>query len=173
MRDPKRFERNLVRLLDGIEADVDAPLTSVFFKTERRPLRRVRRMTPRLDVIGIVSSDLGRTIDFYSRLGLEFPADAASQPHVEVALPGGLRVAFDTVETIRSFDPSGPRRPVATDRARRSCSTARPRSTRCTPEMIAAGYDGHLEPWDAFWGQRYAVVFDPDGNTVDLFAATS
>lgn len=26
------------------------------------------------------------------------------------------------------------------------------------------------EPWDAFWGQRYAVVEDPDGYLVDLFA---
>ena len=37
-------------------------------------------------------------------------------------------------------------------------------------ELVAAGYDGHLEPWDAFWGQRYASVRDPDGNGVDLFA---
>jgi hypothetical protein len=31
-------------------------------------------------------------------------------------------------------------------------------------------FEGHLEPWDAFWGMRYAVVFDPDGRPVDLFA---
>jgi uncharacterized glyoxalase superfamily protein PhnB len=24
---------------------------------------------------------------------------------------------------------------------------------------------------DAFWGQRYATVLDPDGNSVDLFAS--
>jgi uncharacterized glyoxalase superfamily protein PhnB len=28
-----------------------------------------------------------------------------------------------------------------------------------------------MSPWDAFWGMRYAVVKDPDGNAVDLFAA--
>ena len=38
-------------------------------------------------------------------------------------------------------------------------------------ELVDAGYDGHREPWDAFWGQRYAIVLDPDGNSVDLFAA--
>jgi uncharacterized glyoxalase superfamily protein PhnB len=37
-------------------------------------------------------------------------------------------------------------------------------------ELTGAGYAGHLEPWDAFWGQRYAVVKDPDGNDVALFA---
>ena len=36
--------------------------------------------------------------------------------------------------------------------------------------LVAAGYQGGKEPWDAFWGQRYAQVFDPDGNSVDLFA---
>ncbi|MFD1052454.1 VOC family protein [Kibdelosporangium lantanae] len=36
--------------------------------------------------------------------------------------------------------------------------------------MVAAGYKGHREPWDAFWGMRYAVLHDPDGNGVDLHA---
>ena len=36
--------------------------------------------------------------------------------------------------------------------------------------LLAAGGRGHLAPWDAFWGQRYAVVLDPDGNVVNLFA---
>jgi uncharacterized glyoxalase superfamily protein PhnB len=30
-----------------------------------------------------------------------------------------------------------------------------------------------MEPWDAFWGQRYATAKDPDGNHVDLFASIS
>ncbi|MBF6556145.1 MAG: VOC family protein [Acidimicrobiales bacterium] len=37
-------------------------------------------------------------------------------------------------------------------------------------DLTEAGYHGHLEPWDAFWGMRYAVVHDPDGRPVDLFA---
>jgi uncharacterized glyoxalase superfamily protein PhnB len=37
-------------------------------------------------------------------------------------------------------------------------------------ELTGAGYEGHLAPWDAFWGMRYAVVHDPDGTPVDLFA---
>jgi uncharacterized glyoxalase superfamily protein PhnB len=41
---------------------------------------------------------------------------------------------------------------------------------RIYTDLVNAGYEGHLEPWDAFWGQRYATVRDPDGNGVDLFA---
>ena len=37
-------------------------------------------------------------------------------------------------------------------------------------QIVQQGYEGHREPWDAFWGQRYAVVADPDGTLVDLFA---
>ena len=37
--------------------------------------------------------------------------------------------------------------------------------------LVAAGHRSHRAPWDAFWGQRYATVLDPDGNAVDLFAA--
>lgn len=33
-----------------------------------------------------------------------------------------------------------------------------------------AGHEGHLAPWDAVWGQRYATVHDPDGNAVGLYA---
>ncbi len=37
-------------------------------------------------------------------------------------------------------------------------------------ELVDAGCERHKEPWDAFWGQRYAQVEDPDGNGIDLFA---
>ena len=37
--------------------------------------------------------------------------------------------------------------------------------------VVAAGFDGEKEPWDAFWGQHYAQLSDPDGVPVDLFAA--
>ena len=37
-------------------------------------------------------------------------------------------------------------------------------------ELTDEGGTGVLKPWDAFWGMRYAVVHDPDGNPVDLFA---
>ena len=39
--------------------------------------------------------------------------------------------------------------------------------------LTGAGYRSHLDPFDAFWGQRYATVLDPDGIGVDLFAPLS
>ena len=37
-------------------------------------------------------------------------------------------------------------------------------------QLTNAGHHGELAPFDAFWGQRYATVHDPDGTGVDLFA---
>jgi uncharacterized glyoxalase superfamily protein PhnB len=38
-------------------------------------------------------------------------------------------------------------------------------------KVTDAGFTGEKEPEDAFWGQRYAQLQDPDGVTVDLYAA--
>ena len=128
-------------------------------------------MTTRLDVVGIVVADMARTLAFYRQLGFDLPASADSEPHVEAGLPGGLRIAWDTIETIRSFDPDWTP-PTGGSRIALSFACDDPADVDASySRLVAAGWDGHLEPWDAFWGQRYAVLHDPDGNAVDLFAA--
>jgi catechol 2,3-dioxygenase-like lactoylglutathione lyase family enzyme len=130
-------------------------------------------MAATLGVIEVVVQDMARSLAFYRRLGLDIPDGADGEQHVEVALPGGLKLAFDTVETIRSFDPSwtpaagSPRMGLAF-----ACDSPA-EVDKVYGELVAAGYEGHKEPWDAFWGMRYAVLHDPDGNGVDLFCPTS
>ncbi|GAB2912062.1 VOC family protein [Streptomyces mayteni] len=126
--------------------------------------------TPRFDLIGIVTDDLAASLAFYRRLGLDVPEGAENQPHVEATLPGGLRFAWDTVETIRSFLPDWKPVPGAQriGIAFRCADAAAVDALYA--ELTAAGHLGEKAPWDAFWGQRYAVVQDPDGNGVDLFA---
>ena len=130
---------------------------------------------PRLDAVGVVVSDLGRAIDFYRRLGVEFPPDAGSDGHghAEAALPGGLRFMLDTEETVRSFDP-GWSPPAGGHRMAAAFLCESPEDVdRVHDELVEAGAESHRAPWDAFWGQRYAEVKDPDGNVVDLFAPLS
>ncbi|MDL5204494.1 VOC family protein [Streptomyces sp. ALI-76-A] len=127
-------------------------------------------MSPRFDAIGLVASDMAASVAFYRRLGLAFPEGSENQPHAEAHLPGGLRLLLDTEETVRSFHPDwqppsgGGRHSLAL----RCDSPAEVDSVY--EELVGAGYRGDLKPWDAVWGQRYAVVLDPDGNGVDLFA---
>ncbi|MFB9512487.1 VOC family protein [Streptomyces purpureus] len=129
--------------------------------------------TPRFDVIGLVVSDMAASLAFYRRLGLDIPADADAAPHVEAPLPGGLRIAWDTEEVIRSFDP-GWTRPTGGERIGLAFVCASPAEVDAVyASLTEAGYEGHLKPWDAEWGQRYAVVLDPDGCGVSLFANAS
>ena len=121
-----------------------------------------------LDFIGIVVADMKTTLDFYRCLGLEF--DDETQDHVEARLPSGLRIGFDTQELVRGFDPSWSA-PAGSPRISLAflCDGPSEVDSRYT-DLVRAGYAGHKEPWDAFWGQRYAQLRDPDGNGVDLFA---
>jgi catechol 2,3-dioxygenase-like lactoylglutathione lyase family enzyme len=128
-------------------------------------------MAPSFSCIEVVVADMAPALAFYRRLGLDIPDTVDTQPHVEVPLPGGARLLFDTEETIRSFDASWQ---PATGGHRLGLGFAcdGPADVDATfDRLVAAGAPGHLPPWDAFWGQRYAVVLDPDGNHVDLFAA--
>ncbi|MER7948136.1 VOC family protein [Streptomyces sp. NPDC096079] len=128
------------------------------------------RITPRFDLVGLVVSDMAASLAFYRRLGLDVPAGAESAPHVEAALPGGLRIAWDTEDVVRSFDPSWTR-PAGGNRVELAFRCGSPADVDAVyEELTAAGYRGHLKPWDAVWGQRYAVVLDPDGSGVSLFA---
>ncbi|MFC4109272.1 VOC family protein [Micromonospora zhanjiangensis] len=128
-------------------------------------------MAPRFDLVGMVVADMARTLAFYRRLGLDIPADADHQPHVEVTLPGGLRLAWDTEDTIRSFDPEWQPAPANAGRVALAFDCGTPDQVDAVyAELTGAGYHGQLPPFDAFWGQRYASVHDPDGTGIDLFA---
>ena len=141
------------------------------FNTRRRPRGHDAGMNiPQLDLVGIVVDDMARSLAFYRHLGLDVPADADTQPHVEVTTPSGTRLAWDTIETVRSFLPDFQPSP-GSPRVGLAFRLDTPAEVDATyGKLVAAGYDGHKSPWDAFWGQRYALVHDPDGNSVDLFA---
>ena len=130
-------------------------------------------MTASFAAIGLVVADMGRALAFYRTLGLDVPPDADDQPHIDVPLPNGSRLMFDTIETVRSFDPSWTP-PSGGHRVGLAFACEAPSDVDAVfAELVAAGHEPHLQPWDAFWGQRYASVHDPDGNSVELFAPLS
>ncbi|WP_107055876.1 VOC family protein [Streptomyces griseus] len=127
-------------------------------------------MTPRFDAVGLVVSDMAASVAFYRRLGFAFAEGSEDAPHAEAEVPGGMRLMLDTEETVRSFHP-GWRAPTEGGRASLALRCEGAGEVDATyEELVGAGYRGELKPWDAVWGQRYAVVLDPDGNGVDLFA---
>ncbi len=124
------------------------------------------------EAIGVVVKDLGRSVAFYRELGLEFlePLDPEGHGHVEASLPGGLRFMLDTEETLLSFDP-GWQPPTGGHRIALAFRCDSPADVdEAHARLLERGGSSHKEPWDAFWGMRYAQVKDPDGNVVDLFS---
>lgn len=115
---------------------------------------------------------MAKALTFYRLLGLDVPDGVESEPHVEIPLSNDTRLMLDTHETLKSFlpqwsPPSSGRISLAFD-----CGTP-DRVDAVYATITDAGHEGYLAPFDAFWGQRYAVVHDPDGNGVDLYAALS
>jgi uncharacterized glyoxalase superfamily protein PhnB len=130
-------------------------------------------MRAHLNLIGLVVEDMARSLAFYRLLGLDLPPEADGQPHAETTLAGGLRLAWDTVETVQSFDPDW-KPPTGGHRIALAFRFDGPAEVDAAyDELVAQGHHGHKAPWDAPWGQRYAIVDDPDGNAVDLFAPTA
>jgi len=128
-------------------------------------------MTPKFDVVGLIVEDMAASLAFYRKLGFDVPLEHDTEPHVDTALPGGLRFTWDTIATIRSFDPEWTK-PTGGNAIGLAFACDSPADVDKThQELVDAGYRSHNAPWDAFWGQRYASVEDPDGNVVDLFAA--
>jgi catechol 2,3-dioxygenase-like lactoylglutathione lyase family enzyme len=126
---------------------------------------------PTTTVIEIVTADLAKALAFYRALGLDVPDGAEDEPHVEVALPGGNRLAFDTEATLASFTADW-EPPVGAGRLALAFGFDTPADVDAAhAALTSAGAPSEREPFDAFWGQRYATVRDPDGTHVDLFAA--
>jgi uncharacterized glyoxalase superfamily protein PhnB len=122
---------------------------------------------PELNAIGVVSADLERTRAFYALLGVEV---AAGDDHVEATFPSGLRLMFDTEDVMRSFRPDWQRATGNTVGLAFECGSPA-EVDEVYARVVAAGFHGEKEPWDAFWGQRYAELLDPDDTPVHLFAA--
>ena len=112
---------------------------------------------------------MGGALRFYRLLGLNIAEDSDGEPYVEVITRNGYRISWNTEAMIKEIDPEW-KEPVG-QRISLAFKCDTPAEVDAAyNNIVAQGYAGHKAPWDAFWGQRYAVVLDPDGNTVDLFA---
>jgi catechol 2,3-dioxygenase-like lactoylglutathione lyase family enzyme len=128
-------------------------------------------MSMLLNTLDIVVSDLDASIAFYRRLGLEFQVDPAMPDHAGCDLPNGMHLKLDS-EKLTEMARPGWTRPAGGPPVFLCVQLDSPAEVDHTyAELTAAGYRGVREPWDAFWGMRYATVLDPDGNGVDLYAA--
>jgi uncharacterized glyoxalase superfamily protein PhnB len=124
---------------------------------------------PTLNALGIVVRDMAESIRFYRLLGVDV-AETPDEGHVNADLPSGMRLMFDTEEVMRRFRSDWSRETGNQLALAFDCGS--PKEVDETySRVVAAGFDGEMDPWDAFWGQRYAQLRDPNGVPVDLYAS--
>ena len=121
-----------------------------------------------LNAIGIVAADMGESIRFYRLLGLDVP-ETPDEGHVDTFLPNGVRFMLDSEETMRSFMDGWQRETGNQVGIAFECGSVA-EVDEVYARVTEAGFHGEKEPWDAFWGQRYAMLKDPSGVEVSLYA---
>jgi catechol 2,3-dioxygenase-like lactoylglutathione lyase family enzyme len=127
--------------------------------------------TPDLHMLNLVVDDLAASLEFYGRLGVAVPGgEDAAGPHAQIRMPGGLSLELDTAESARLWHAGWRADPSSVDVVLGFALPDRQAVDDRYAELTAAGYVGRQPPFDAFWGARYAIVADPDGNDVGLMS---
>lgn len=125
-------------------------------------------MNANLNAIGVVVSDMAASHSFYSKLGLQFTF--YGDDHAEATTADGkFKLMLDTESMVRSFNPQWTRGGGSHPFSLAFEMPTAEALDALFAELAAGGARVEREPWDAEWGQRYAVLLDPDGNGVDLY----
>jgi catechol 2,3-dioxygenase-like lactoylglutathione lyase family enzyme len=128
-----------------------------------------------LDQLNLVSRDIDATIGFYRLLGVKLPKKAVWRTangahHVSFPLANGLSLDFDSPALARAYN-KGYRSSARGGNVVIGFSVKTRRSVDNTyAKLTKAGHRGLQPPWDAFWGSRYAIVADPNGNHIGIMS---
>jgi catechol 2,3-dioxygenase-like lactoylglutathione lyase family enzyme len=126
-----------------------------------------------LFMVGVVVADMRRALEFYRRLGVTIPEDSEELEHVEVKM-SGLTFFLTTEQGNARWDPA--RRPITGDGYRIVLEfylgSADALDAKYA-ELTGYGYTGHHDPYDVTPDTRFALVDDPDGNTILLSSKTA
>jgi uncharacterized glyoxalase superfamily protein PhnB len=127
----------------------------------------------RFSQINLVARDLPASITFYRRLGLDIPASAVWESggaahHAVARAAGDVALEIDSRRFAHAYN-----RGFAAERGRVVIGVeleSREAVDALWSTLLEQGAQGLQPPYDAFWGARYAIVEDPDGNPVGLMS---
>ena len=124
-----------------------------------------------LHMLNVVVADMAASVAFYRRLGVAVPADTDTDAvHVQLRMPGGFSLELDTAESAQWWHAGWRAEPGSVAVVVGFALSSRQAVDERYAELTTAGYRGRQPPFDAFWGARYAIVADPDGNDVGLMS---
>lgn len=126
-------------------------------------------MTARLGFFNVAVDNMAQSLTFYEHLGFKFSPEQFGEGHVESELLGGLKMAWTHIDYIRIYAPDY--EPAAHGRVGLSFELDTPDDVDSLfTKLQMLGYKCDRTPWSAPWGHRYAIVYDPDGNVINLYS---
>ena len=124
-------------------------------------------VTMKLNAVAITAHSIPEAVAFHELLGFKFDVIGEDEEHVE-ARHGDIKLMIDSEEMVESILCA---KPVPANHSTFALEYDSPEDVNsATSKLTEAGYVLVKEPWDAFWGQRYAIARDPNGYMVDLYA---
>ena len=131
-------------------------------------------MALELYMLGLIVRDMSTSLEFYRRLGLAIPEGSERKPHVQVKMGNGLTLFLDSKPAL--WDSSFVRRDVPEQREAADSyhsvlefylKTGAAVEAKYA-ELTGLGYQGYRAPYKTSFGMCFALIKDPDGNTLLL-----
>ncbi len=122
-----------------------------------------------LYMVGVIVEDMGKAVEFYRRLGVDMPEGSENQQHVPIKM--GEMTFFLSSKTFNArWDPakieaSGGYRIILEFYLK-----TREEVDARYAEMIGYGYQSHVAPFVTPFNAYFAMIDDPDGNTILISA---
>jgi predicted lactoylglutathione lyase len=126
-------------------------------------------MSLELYMVGVIVEDMPRAVEFYRRLGIDIPPGAEEKPNVAVKMTG-LTFFLNTKKLNAYWDPA---RTDASGGYRIILEfyfETRETVDAKYNEMVGYGYESHVAPYETTFNTYFAMINDPDGNTILLTA---
>ena len=121
----------------------------------------------KLDMVGIVTKNMDQSIKFYETLGFK-ALGTPNDEYVELN-NNGVRISLNTskmLSGIYGYNPDN-----TGDKIELAFLCDSPKEVDdLHDKIVKCGYESFKEPWDAFWGQRYAIIKDIDGHLLSIFS---
>lgn len=121
----------------------------------------------KLDMVGIITSNMSEALKFYNEFGFA-PMGDVTGDYVELEHQG-IRISLNTSRMLAGIYGYEPKTTGDKLELAFLCDSVEEVDFICQ-KMKDAGYSIYKEPWDAFWGQRYGIIQDVDGNLLSVFA---
>src|SRR5580692_3413754 len=120
--------------------------------------------------INLAVGKMDEALAFYRRVGIDIPDDQVwrthSGPHHATAAGEGTGLEFDSHKLSHAYNHG-----FAAERGRVTIGIeleSREAVDALWTQLLEEGVWGLQPPFDAPWGERFAIVEDPDGNPVAL-----